>query len=166
MTASGKQVLLRVLRDLSSKHLPKEEEEGATKRLRAALLMHGSTSDENFHMVNRLSWGTIGAEAGSIRQGVATHSGKVLIADLYERMLQMPGLENFCREAYPDLTEKDYEAGTWAIWLIISAVQMFAELLSVETNEKDLDIEPWIEGYSRKFDLFLSELEDVNQEEK
>ena len=157
MKGSGKQVLSKILSDLSTTLLSDDELPQATRKLMAGMLVHGSTSADSYDLVSKMGWSSSTRDGEVWRQGVATKEGNVFISDLFESMIELPSVKEAMLREYPDLTPKNYEACINAIWLIISSVQMFSELLPVETKE-DLDIDGWVKLRMRHYDSFFEEL--------
>jgi hypothetical protein len=56
MKGSGKQVLLRILTELSTRITPEGDLPRATQRLRAGLLLHGSTADDSYERSSQIVW--------------------------------------------------------------------------------------------------------------
>jgi len=155
MNGSGKQILLRILRDLSGKKIPEEFLEDSTDRIRAGLLLHGSTSEENFEKAKTIRWANSLSDGALERQGLAAQNGKVFLSDFFERMLEMPELQSFMVESYDGFKDSDYEAAVWALWALVSAPQMFSELLDVEAVDSELELEAWIEKMTQKYETFF-----------
>ncbi len=150
-TGSGKQILSKILADLSTTMTPPEALPEATRRLRAGLLLHGSTASESFDHAGRLAWRSgIDGHSRVWRQGIATAETTCFLTDLFESMREMPGLQAFLRARHPGLTAAEYEASEWALWLIVSSVQMYTQLLEVE-RDATLDIDGRVEAYARHF---------------
>ena len=146
---SGKQVMLRILAALSTQAVPEGALAAATKRLRAGLLLHGSTSDDSYANARRLAWVADRDAEGAVgRQGIGTATGGVLLSDVFETMIEAPGLKEYVLARHAALTDEDYAALEWAMWLLVSSVQMFPDLLQVET----VDVDRWIENYAAKFE--------------
>ncbi len=149
MSGSGKQVLLRILQELSTQQLNDDGLKSATDRLRAGLLLHGSTADETFEDVSRLHWASDRAEGEVWRQGIAT-TGGVFVADVLETMFEMPQLDEHLMKHHPALSPADCDAARHALWLVVSAVQMFTQLNAVETA--DIDVDRWVAQMMSKYD--------------
>src|SRR5579862_1951005 len=96
MKGSGKQILDRILDNLSTKICSEEEIPAATKQLQAGLLLHGSTADNYFEFAARLAWGSSFYEAvfggGLARQGIVTKVGGIFISDVFECMREKPDM--------------------------------------------------------------------------
>jgi hypothetical protein len=152
MNGSGKQILLKILSELSTRVLSNEDLEGATRRVRTGLLLHGSTAEESFEHASRIAWTSDRDQAGHIdRQGMALENGEVFIADLYETAFSMPGLRDFVLQEHPKMTEQDYDAFEWILWLLVSGVQMFSQLNPAEASH-DIDIDRWVESMMKHYD--------------
>ncbi len=155
MKGSGKQILMSVLKELSTRRVPDTELDKATSRIRAALLWHGSSSEDNFRRARVLRWANSPGNGVVERQGLATQSGRLLLSDFLETMFEMPGMQRYMLESFEGLSEEDYEAAKWALWCLVSAPQMFSELLEVEAaNDDELQVEKWIEDMREKYDFF------------
>ena len=152
---SGKQVLLDALRALSTRLTPDEELPAASRWLRVGLLAHGSTAEESFEKVSRLVWASEQDERGTVvRQGVATRSGAFL-ADVLESIFEVPEVANHLRSVH-GLSDEEIEAAEHALWAVLSAVQMFSELRSIEVDEP-IDSDRWIDYLGSKYDLHFQD---------
>ena len=158
-TGSGKQILGRILAELSTKITDDNDMGNATQRLRTGLLVHGSTAEESYEMASRLAWSSSKDKLGSVwRQGIALSHGNYFISDIFEKMTELPELKEWLLSAYPDLDSSDFEACTWAIWLVLSSVQMFEELLSVEVDDvHKIDLEHWVEVYTKHYMYYFAQ---------
>lgn len=155
MRGSGKQILLKILNALSTRSTPEAERSAATQALRAGLLLHGSTADENLAAVSRLEWASArDAEHTLWRQGIATVGGQVFLADIAESLADAPGLRAYLLAEHPALTTASLDAALHALWLITSATQMYTQLLSVEAPDAELDIPHAIRVMARHFDAY------------
>ncbi|EDN71945.1 hypothetical protein BGS_1354 [Beggiatoa sp. SS] len=128
---SGKQVVNKILYALSTKLINNKELSLATQKLRAGLLLHGSTSEENFELVSKLVWSSSHHDdTGKVwRQGIALKNGNIFVSDIFETIIENETLKESVMKEYPELSSMDYDAAMFAIWLVISSVQMFTELL-------------------------------------
>ncbi|RZA00493.1 MAG: hypothetical protein EOO68_11230 [Moraxellaceae bacterium] len=152
MNGSGKQILLKILTQLSTQLTAESELENATSKMRAGLLLHGSTSDENYRCVNNLQWSSSYDEDQAVwRQGIATVDGQIFIADLVESLMDLPNMHASLLAEYPGLTAKGLDASLQAIWLIISAVQMYSQLREVEVDEAQVDVEKRVAAMTKHF---------------
>jgi hypothetical protein len=149
---SGKQVLNHILNELSTRLTPESKLSEATDRLRAGLLLHGSTSDETYESVGRLAWASSKDDDGDInRQGIVIANGNVFISDLFESIIEVPELKHEIMKQYPNLTPDDYEAGIFAIWLVLSSVQTFTNLLPIEIDKSRIDANMWVESMMKHY---------------
>ncbi len=150
MKGSGKEILLSILGDLSTKQLKREELPDATSRLRAGLLLHGSTAEESFESASRVIWASEENNDGVQRQGIALANGMTFITDLYDRVFTHPELKSWVLAGFPDIDEKDYDAFEWTLWLLVSMVQMFPRYIPIERSGA-IDIDEWVKMMSRKY---------------
>lgn len=149
---SGKQVLNCILNELSTRLTPEDKLSEASDRLRAGLLLHGSTSDDAYEAVSRLAWASSQADDGDInRQGIAVANGNVFISDLFESIIEVPHLKQEILKQYPNLNPDDYEAGILAIWLVLSSVQTFTNLLPIEIDNLSIDADLWVESMMKHY---------------
>lgn len=164
MRGSGKQVLGNILKNLSTKLLNEDELSDATHKLQAGLLVHGSTAFESFEKVSRLIWGSSTDDGEVWRQGIATRNGNYFISDIFESILATPDLKKAIMSEYPKLDASDYEAAMWGIYLVLTSVQMFNELLTVEVkNDNELDLDRWIQSCSKRMQDHLEEQAELEK---
>lgn len=156
MKGSGKQLFIRIIERLSTRPCLEDELAAATAYLRAAILLHGSTSEESIELALRLCWSNKPNDRHSPPsvQGVATTDGNFL-TDIYDAIFSAPGLKEHVLSSCPTLTDEGYEAAEWYIWLLVAAGLMCRSVLSAEVNPgEDLAIDKRVEVYARKFDLW------------
>ncbi|WP_431689193.1 hypothetical protein [Hahella sp. NBU794] len=153
---SGKQVFNCIIKELSTRLTPNEELPRATDRIRAGMLLHGSTSDESLNLVSKLHWASTEKEGEVIRQGIATINGNVFVADLLDSIWANENIRGMILSEFPHLTQDDYEACLFSIWTIVSSTQMFTQLLSVETDDQ-IDVDDWVRVVSRKLSYYDDE---------
>lgn len=155
---SGKQVLSLILADLSTTVTAESELSLATDRLRAGLLLHGSTADETYEIVSRLTWASSLDDEGDVTaQGIAIGNGAVLISDFFEEIMDIPKLKQKMLKRYPELQPDDYEAGILAIWLILSSVQTFTCLLPAEVESSRIDVDGWVKSMMRHYRYYFDQ---------
>lgn len=160
MKGSGKQVLLQILSELSTRVTPEHDLAEATRRLRAGLLVHGSTADESFESASRVTWASGHDEDGVLeQQGIAIGEAKVLLVDLFNTIFSMKGLEHHVTHAHPGLSPRDFEALRWTMWLLVSSVQMYSWLVGIEDTD-GVDVDVWVEQYSQKYDFHFKDRKD------
>jgi hypothetical protein len=128
---SGKQVLLRVLTELSQGTLPPPTGEEISDRVKAGFLLHGSTASESWPAVERLEWTEGRDREGEVyRHGIAYEG--IFLSDLLEELITPDEVPAHLAAKYPELSPKKYHEAMGFIWLILSSVQWFSELGSVE----------------------------------
>lgn len=155
MKGSGKQVLLGVIRRLSKVYMRTSEElEAATDQIRAALLIHGSSSSDYHGYANTLNWASSPDSGDTRTQGLVVGGQKLPVSELLESIFECPGLQDYILSRYSGMSEKEFEAGLWSLWTMISALQMNAEDLDIEVDEDLLNLNEWINYMSEKHRLF------------
>ena len=155
MKGSGKQVLLEIIGRLSTSKLEDHELPGATDQTRAGLLLHGSTAEESFEHMANLQWGSAEDDWGRKRQGIASKSG-VLLTEFLDAIRESPGLESHVRRALPCLSLEEYAALEHTLWVVVSALQMYEELNTVEVDG-DLGVEAWVANLKLKYEHHFRE---------
>lgn len=159
MNGSGKEVLLTILRDLSTRRIEPRDLAAATRQLRGGLLTHGSTAEESIESAHRLVWASDEDPQGDVRrQGIALARGGHFVSDLYERVFAHPGLREWVVEGFPELEEGDYDAFEWVLWLLVSMVQMFPEYEPIERSG-DINVSEWVEVMARASAAYFKERE-------
>ena len=152
---SGKEILNKIISVLSTIKFEEDELDSATRKIRAGLLLHGSTSEENFDLVSRLVWGSSKENGEVCRQGLATKNGNYFISDIFESIWSNEEIKKSILAEFDGLSEADYEAAAFAMWMIISGSQMFSQLQMLE-NRGEVNIEEWVDVVMRKFDIHNS----------
>jgi hypothetical protein len=160
MKGSGKQVLLQVLSELSTRVTAEHELAQATRRLRAGLLVHGSTADESFECASQVAWASGYDEDGVLeQQGIAIGKDRVLLVDLFDTVFSMKGLKEHVTGVHPEFGPREFEALQWTMWQLVSSVQMYSRLVGIE-NIDDVDVDAWVDQYSQKYDFHFKDRED------
>jgi hypothetical protein len=136
---SGKQILLSILSELSTKIINDNDLAYESKRLKAALLCHGGTSEDTFELLKSIQWGKDEVNGELIRQGIVVGIDKIFLSDLFEDIWKMPKVAENIQKKYPEMSERDMESSFLVMWLIFSSVQMFHELIEVEKQDVDLN---------------------------
>jgi len=128
---SGKQILLGVLSELSQGSKPPPTSPEISDKVRAAFLLHGSTASESWPAVDHIQWSVENDERGKpVRRGI-TYDG-IFLSDLFEELTGPEGIPSHVASKYPGLSPERYQEAVWVIWLILSSVQWFEYLASVE----------------------------------
>lgn len=151
---SGKQVLNLILLELSTRLLrTRKQLAQATEKLRAGLLLHGSTADQTVNDVGRLVWASSQDENGNIwRQGIATTKG-LFISDVVERLLDAPEIRAKALALFPEADSADYDAISHAIWLLVSGQQFFACVHAAEIDSARIDVDAWTAAMARHYPI-------------
>ena len=157
---SGKQILLRVLTELSQGATRSSANNIVADKVRAAFLLHGSTASESWPAVEHVQWSTEHDEFGaSVREGI-TYDG-IFLSDLFEELIAPDGIPPHVAAKYPGLSPEGYKETLWFIWLILSSVQWFRSLASVE-DEADGEArgDALLANYIQKLHHFRKHPED------
>lgn len=172
--ASGKQILLSLLQEYSQKKMNGEELAEATDRIKAGLLLHGSSAHYMWGLVERFGWLNKNEliddeERGEIEgnvecQGIGLAKSKILLSDLFSVMLNNETILETVQEAYPEIDKEEYEAAIHIMNLLFAAVEWHPFFESVENNGK-LDTEEkeyLINAYRRKLKEYREDPEDYS----
>ena len=154
--SSGKQVLLHLLEKYSQKLQADEDLDEVSEDLRVALLLHGSTPDDMWFNVERVSWLSKGEDEDVSRQGLGIKGKNIFLSDIFESMSYKAGLFDNVKDDFPNLTEAEYLSALQIIWLIITATEWFSGYESIE-NDGKLDFEQmeiYLKSYKKKMKLF------------
>ena len=124
---SGKQILLSLLSEYSQKKTSAHEMEQVTQRVKAGLLLHGSTSNYMWRATDKLAWVQETDEIEEIdadfnTQGLGLAESRLLLSNLFELMTQTQDIPEDVKEVYPDLTQDAYLAGVHSIWLLLRSL--------------------------------------------
>jgi hypothetical protein len=159
---SGKQILQEVLRELSQQRTDASGLDRASERVRAGLLLHGSTGGDAWEAIDEVSWSSSLNQNGEpTKQGLALTGEKIFLADLFEAIAGTDSIPEHVSREFPHLTPERYRRATHFMWLILSSVQWFEELSSVESGPLDpAEKEQLIEGYIQKLKHFRACPED------
>lgn len=169
---SSRQIFNKIFYELSREITPSDKMSEASEKMRTALLVLGGTAEESYHPIDRIKWSSkfrTKWESGESDledadelskevsvQGMATVNGDIFISDIFEKLWCDEIIRARVLELYPQFDEMDYEAIFKSIWLVLISVQMFEEMLSLETD-KDLGIDEWIEACKRHMIFYRDE---------
>ena len=165
---SGKQILLSLLSEYSQRETVSENLSNVSDRIRAGLLLHCSTAEETWFKVDKIAW-LSEDDNGVSRQGLGFEKQRVFFTDLIDELSVDERLFTIVKEKFPELTKSDIDDAMFFIWHILSSIQFFTELSSVE-NDGELDPsekEFLLENYQSKWKLFKDDPYDylgINKE--
>ena len=159
---SGKQILLEVLRDTSQSLTSGSNIEDVAERIRAAMLLHGSTGGEAWNDADDLTWASeCDGEGRVLKQGLALKQGYLFLSGLFETIVEPDDIPTHVSSAHPELTRQQYHRATRFMWLVLSSIQWFEELSSVEGDGLDsIQAETIIRSYIKKLNHFREHPED------
>lgn len=137
--ASGKQILLSLLTDYSQRQTAPDDLENVSQRVKAGLLLHGSTSNAMWKMVDQMSWverlnDTEGQPSYLESQGLGLKESGLLLSDLFDLTIAKPDIPKDIEDAYPELTPDAYKAGVHMIGLLLRAMEWSIAMEAVEEN--------------------------------
>jgi hypothetical protein len=135
---SGKQVLLSVLQKYSQSKQENIDLASVSDRVKSALALHCSTAGETMAKLEKLSWLSESSESEVVKQGLGLSKGKVFLSDLFEELIQEDEIPARVKNRFPSLTQEDYSDSLDMIWSLLSSLQYWDELSSVE-NDGQLD---------------------------
>ena len=166
---SGKQILLSLLSEYSQKQTPANEIEHVTQRVKACLLLHGSTSNYMWRVTDKLAWLQETDEVEEIEteyntQGLGLAESGLLLSNLFDLMTQTQDIPEDVKEVYPDLTQDAYLAGVHSIWLLLRSLEWSKTYEDVEEGGA-LDLsakERLLKSYQRKLIEFKNDPEDYS----
>ena len=142
---SGRQILIHLLNEYSKKFQEKEFEETISDRIKAGLLIHGSSSQQMFEFVEKSAWITQNLivdskDCGAQRQGLGLKSQNLLLSDLF--CLITEGEENIpesVKETYPELDKENYKAGINLIYLLLRLFEWNSYNSKIEEQEDNIE---------------------------
>jgi len=131
---SGKQVLLSVLQKYSQSKQEKDDLPAVSERVKSALSLHCSTSGETMAKLEKLSWLSESDESGVVKQGLGLAKEEMFLSDLFEELIEEDEIPARIKKRFPRLTQKDYSDSLDVIWSLLSSLQYWDELSSVEND--------------------------------
>jgi hypothetical protein len=137
---SGKQILLSVLSELSQHGQEDGVNRDSDKILRAALLFHCSTADETWARVSNTAWlKDVDDQGKSIREGIGLANESIFLSDIIEQLREEAQMPETLKARFPNLSPERYGEALETIWHLLSALQYWEGLASVE-NGGHLDL--------------------------
>lgn len=166
---SGKQILLSQLTEYSQRRTAGDEIETASERIRAGLLLHGSTSHQMWKTVSHLAWvqshnHTEGRPPYLERQGLGLGKSGLLLSDLFEALTDDPAIAEALVTDAPKLSKDSVQAGLHVIWLLLKALEWSKAHEAVEIDgsfSEDRKTE-LIESYVEKLKAFEENPDDFS----
>jgi hypothetical protein len=159
---SGKQILLSLLNECCQRLVEGQDVEVVSEQLKAGLLLHGSTPDEMWFHVDRMAWISENEDGEIVRQGLGLREKNIFLSDLFECMVSNE-IPDKVIEEYPNLTKNEYNSATSIIWCLLSSLQFFSELISVENdgNLDEVQAEKLVDGYRKKLEKFRENPDEI-----
>ena len=153
---SGKQILLSLLQDCSQRLVEGAEIADVTDRLKAGLLLHGSTPDEMWFHAERMTWLSKVEDGEITKQGLGLKDKDIFLSDLFNYIVWDEDIPRKVKEEIPNITQKEYNSAIHIIGCLLSSLQWYECLSSVE-NAGNLDqktSEKLIASYRKKLAAF------------
>ncbi len=135
---SGKQVLLSTIQKHSQKCKTDKELNKTTDEIQSALALHCSTSGETIKKIEQIGWLSEKRKKEIVKQGLGLLNSEVFLSDLFEELIEKDTIPKRIKKRFPELTQKEYSVGLDIIWYLLSSLQYWEQLSSVE-NEGKLD---------------------------
>jgi hypothetical protein len=159
---SGKQILLSLLNECCQRLVEGQDVEVVSEQLKAGLLLHGSTPDEMWFHVDRMAWISENEDGEIVRQGLGLREKNIFLSDLFECMVSNE-IPDKVIEEYPNLTKNEYNSATSIIWCLLSSLQFFSQLISVENdgNLDEVQAEKLVDGYRKKLEKFRENPDEI-----
>jgi len=142
---SGRQILIHLLNEYSKKFQEKEFEETISDRIKAGLLIHGSSSQQMFEFVEKSAWITQNLtvdskDRGVQRQGLGLKSQKLLLSDLFCLITEdKENIPESVKETYPELDKENYKAGINLIYLLLRLFEWNSYNSKIEEQEDNIE---------------------------
>jgi len=167
--ASGKQILLSLLTEYSQKKTEQDQILEITERIKAGLLLHGSTAKFMWPTVEELTWveKTPNIELGDSevkQQGLGLQNTDLLLSDLFSLITENTEIPENIKEIYPELTSEAYKAGIHSIWSLLKALEWSKTYEDVENFGKldESEKEGFLESCTRKLVEYRKDPEDYS----
>ena len=156
---SGKQVLLSVLQQYSQGLQKDSELDEVTDVIKSALCAHCSTSGETMEKIQRMRWLSESEDDDVVKQGLGLEGANVFLSDLVEELIEDDTIPEKIKSRFPEITQVQYTTGLDMIWWLLSSLQYFDELKSVENKGylDDEDRERMLNDYSKWLDKYKNE---------
>jgi len=104
----------------------------ADELLQSALLFHQSTADETWAKVANTSWLAQYNEDGPVREGLGLAQEGIFLSDLIEQLIEEAEMSPSTQRRFPTLSKQRYVEALESIWHLLSALQYWEGLSSVE----------------------------------
>ncbi len=146
--ASGKQILLELLKELSQQKTNEKDLSDVTDKIRAGLLLHGSTASYMWPLVEGMDWISRKEEGKTIRQGLGLTNSGLFLSELFDLITWDESIPESVLNEYPEI---DHKAAINAIRLILTSVEWSLTYMRAEEGGMScLEKEELINSYVRK----------------
>jgi hypothetical protein len=148
---SGKQVLLKVLQEYSQKRQEESDLKNVSEVVKSALCAHCSTSGETMEKISDLGWLSYTEDGRIVKQGLGLVKPNVFLSDLFEELIEDTKIPERVSARFPNITQDQYTFGLDMIWWVLSSLQYWEELSSVENGGvlEESEAKKLINGYKK-----------------
>lgn len=164
---SGKQTLLSLLTEYSQKYSEDSDLDEISDRVKAGLLLHGSSSNSMWKTVEDIAWkshSTHEDNAPITSQGLTLDEAHILLSDFFGLISEDKGLLDHVKQSYPEMSSDAFHSAMHIIWLLLKSVEWSKPHEAVE-NEKDpngAQQEKSLKAYQRKLAEYREDPEDYS----
>ncbi len=101
--------------------------------------------------ISKVSWLSKSDEGGVIKQGLGLSKQGLFLSDLFEEITAKETIPDHVKKKFPSLSQEDYNSGVDMIWYLLSSIQYWGELSSVENNGilDPQESKKMLDGYER-----------------
>ena len=163
--ASGKQILLHLLRKYSLQKTKNEDLADASEDIRVGFLLHGSTPKEMWYNVDTIEWGEEIDEDSNetISQGLKIKGKDISLTELFEYLTWDSDIKipSKISKRFPELTQSEFYSATRIMSLILTSIEWSNWLSEVENNgEMDyVELDKYLKSYKEKLTSFREDPE-------
>jgi len=115
------------------------------------LCAHCSTSGETMEKIQKVGWLVKSEDDRLIKQGLGLKEPNIFLSDIFEELIEDDQLPTRLTERFPNLSQEQYSTALDMIWWLLSSLQYWEQLSSVE-NDGELDVKEknkLLLGYSK-----------------
>lgn len=164
--ASGKQVLLHFLEKYSLQKTKKEDLADVSENIRIGFLLHGSTPQEAWKIVDTIEWGeeTEHESNEAISQGLKIRDKSISLTELFDYISweSEHKIPKRVAKRFPELTQFEYYAATRIMALTLSSIEWSVWLSEVENggNMDFAELDRYLKSYKEKLGYYREDPEN------
>ncbi|MEP3890413.1 MAG: hypothetical protein ABJN69_08085 [Hellea sp.] len=164
---SGKQTLLSLLTEYSQRYSETSDLDEISDRVKAGLLLHGSSSNSMWKAVEDITWKSHCAREDGLtvtEQGLTLEPSGILLTDLFSVISEDETLINHVRKTYPEISPDAFQSALHIIWLLLGSVEWSK---AHEEIESKIDVDgaqqkKSLKAYQRKLKEYREDPEDYS----